>query len=95
MTCTAAGPSTPCKSTLFCPDCAHEAPVDGDWVLAEGARETAYNCPNCESTITVRPSFEEPGPLARQVGAAFAPLGSWNDYLRAVQRAATSWCPSF
>jgi hypothetical protein len=42
------------KSVLFCVECGHENPVDGDWVLdREDGHETRY-CPNCDSVVTDR-----------------------------------------
>ena len=51
------------KAVLFCPDCGHENPVDGDWVVrtrGNGSDErVVYACPVCETVIQVRPQFEE------------------------------------
>jgi hypothetical protein len=45
------------KAVLFCPDCGHEALVDGDWDerddVAAGVRE--LRCPDCETVLTDRP----------------------------------------
>ncbi|WP_267641753.1 hypothetical protein [Haloarchaeobius amylolyticus] len=82
------------KATLFCPDCDHASPADGDWVLVDHPSGTAYDCPDCETTITVRPTFDESDARDGRAGLAFAPLAAWSDYLQAVQRAAASWYPS-
>ncbi|MCT9095182.1 hypothetical protein [Haloarchaeobius sp. HME9146] len=82
------------KATLFCPACDHESPIDGDWVLADHPTGTAYDCPSCEATVTVRPTFDESDGRSGRAGLAFAPLAAWSGYLRAVQRAASSWYPS-
>ncbi|WP_439028330.1 hypothetical protein [Haloarchaeobius sp. DT45] len=82
------------KSTLFCPGCDHESPVDGDWVLEERTRGTAYECPDCGVTLTVRPVFDDDERAARRVRAWFSPVDYWTDYLQTVQRAAHAWYPT-
>ncbi|WP_435334667.1 hypothetical protein [Haloarchaeobius sp. TZWWS8] len=47
------------KWTLYCPTCGHAAAVDGDWDRESRTSGTAYVCPECESTVTVRRSFDE------------------------------------
>lgn len=47
--------SAPRKSTLFCWECDHSSPVDGDWLRRTRDRHVAYVCPECETTITKRP----------------------------------------
>lgn len=46
---------TPRKSTLFCPDCAHSSPVDGDWLYRAGETGTRYVCPACGAVVATRP----------------------------------------
>jgi predicted RNA-binding Zn-ribbon protein involved in translation (DUF1610 family) len=42
------------KNTLFCPECGHESPVDGDWeVHTEGTRDV-FTCPACGAAVTTR-----------------------------------------
>jgi predicted RNA-binding Zn-ribbon protein involved in translation (DUF1610 family) len=43
------------KSTLFCPRCGHEAPVDGDWVLTLRPETAEVHCPDCRTLLTARP----------------------------------------
>ena len=48
------------KSVLFCQNCSHESPVDGDWRVARVDRRTrnekaVYTCPECARTVSVRP----------------------------------------
>ncbi|WP_302080183.1 hypothetical protein [Salinibaculum rarum] len=43
------------KSTLFCPRCGHDAPVDGDWVLTLRPETVDVDCPDCRTTLTARP----------------------------------------
>lgn len=49
------------KAVLFCPDCGHESPVDGDWVALDdpssGTRTLC--CPECSRRLTDRPLPEE------------------------------------
>lgn len=47
--------SAPQKALLFCPSCWHESPPDGDWQRERHEDGVALVCPNCESTVTVRP----------------------------------------
>jgi predicted RNA-binding Zn-ribbon protein involved in translation (DUF1610 family) len=67
---TARRPTGRPKNTLFCPDCGHESPSDGDWRLRTTAAGDAYDCPDCRTTITVRP-WGRDRTLPR---AAFAPV---------------------
>ena len=47
--------SDPPKSTLFCPECAHQSHVEGDWMLRTRGGRLAYICPDCGTSITERP----------------------------------------
>jgi predicted RNA-binding Zn-ribbon protein involved in translation (DUF1610 family) len=52
---------SPRKATLFCPDCGHRDPVDGDWVVrhrpdAVPAREL-FVCPDCGALVQNRPRY--------------------------------------
>ncbi|WP_435344395.1 hypothetical protein [Haloarchaeobius sp. HRN-SO-5] len=85
------------KATLFCSVCDHESPTDGDWVLADATAGTAYECPECGHTVTVRRSYadgdDEAGsgrPTARLVST---PVKLWADYVEVVNRAASRWAP--
>lgn len=46
------------KAVLFCYECGHESSVDGDWDLERRDGREAYTCPDCGTTITVRPAVE-------------------------------------
>ncbi|WP_435361491.1 hypothetical protein [Haloarchaeobius sp. DFWS5] len=88
------------KATLFCPTCDHDSPPDGDWVLDRRETGTAYDCPDCETTITVRrppkPDRSEDAP--EPVHAASVATTHWFDYVRTVQQAvhrtAVAWYPT-
>ena len=43
------------KATLYCPNCQHESPVDGDWVVLAHPTSLDYECPECGYTIESRP----------------------------------------
>lgn len=51
-----ASPAPRRKSTLFCPECWHENPVDGDWRVQETATHERLGCPVCGATVTERPA---------------------------------------
>ncbi|ARS91096.1 zinc ribbon domain-containing protein [Natrarchaeobaculum aegyptiacum] len=53
------------KSTLFCPACDHQSPVDGDWVIDAGVDTERYVCPDCGYTLTERPRPRSARPLSR------------------------------
>lgn len=42
------------KGVLFCPDCDHASPADGDWIVRERATSVEYRCPRCDTRITER-----------------------------------------
>ena len=43
------------KAVLFCFDCGHESPLEGDWNVEQRDDREAYRCPECGTTISVRP----------------------------------------
>jgi len=47
------------KSVLFCPDCGHESPIDGDWQVQTGEDRCVYGCPACDAVVTERPATAE------------------------------------
>ncbi|MFD1632715.1 hypothetical protein ACOZ4L_07965 [Haloplanus ruber] len=42
------------KATLFCPDCGHTNPLDGDWVVRTVAGHRRVRCPDCRSLVDER-----------------------------------------
>ncbi len=45
----------PGKVTLYCFECDHESPIPGDWQMQTTDTGEVYHCPECATTITVRP----------------------------------------
>jgi predicted RNA-binding Zn-ribbon protein involved in translation (DUF1610 family) len=43
------------KSVLYCPECGHESPIDGDWNVDHDADTLVYTCPACSTAVTTRP----------------------------------------
>jgi predicted RNA-binding Zn-ribbon protein involved in translation (DUF1610 family) len=58
------GRATHEKSTLFCPTCGHDSPVDGDWRVHAETDGVVYDCPVCDDTITERPTWAEATPVS-------------------------------
>ncbi|QPV64448.1 hypothetical protein I7X12_07500 [Halosimplex litoreum] len=57
----------PPKGTLFCPDCGHESPATGDWIVRSDPGsdrvsdgDTVVSCPDCETEIATRGGSELP-----------------------------------
>ncbi|WP_440764939.1 hypothetical protein [Natronorubrum sp. DTA7] len=44
------------KAVLYCFDCGHESSFDGDWNVRRTIDGDRYDCPECGTTITVRPT---------------------------------------
>ncbi len=65
----------PRKATLYCPICAHQSPIEGDWVVRERATGVEYRCPDCETGITER-DREQP-PIARTWSAWVRAASAW------------------
>lgn len=53
MTSSTEGPPTE-KTTLYCPECGHESPINGDWTIHILVDSTTYECPDCGTTIDSR-----------------------------------------
>ncbi|WP_160135071.1 hypothetical protein [Halococcus salsus] len=43
------------KAVLYCPECGHESPIDGDWNVDHDADSLVYTCPVCSTAVTTRP----------------------------------------
>ena len=42
------------KSTLFCWECEHASPIDGDWIRRSSGDSVTYVCPRCKTALTER-----------------------------------------
>jgi hypothetical protein len=42
------------KAMLFCPDCEHANPIDGDWVVRTVAGHRRVRCPDCRTVVDER-----------------------------------------
>ncbi|MDS0478551.1 hypothetical protein [Natrinema sp. 1APR25-10V2] len=78
------GAPTRRKATLFCWECDHSSPVDGDWDLRSRNQRVAYVCPVCETTLAERPRATTP----RGDRPTAGPITAWRHALRA---SATIW----
>jgi hypothetical protein len=67
----------PRKTTLHCPECAHESPANGDWVVRERFDTTNYGCPDCGVEIARRRRFDRPPVAASTTAVADAWTESW------------------
>lgn len=63
------------KATLFCPECDHESPADGDWTQVHTRNRVHYLCPDCHTEITVRSGRP----------ARLSPVGLWHSWTTSVQ----------
>jgi len=81
------------KSTLYCPECDHASPADGDWTRRLDDGDVRYDCPICGTTITRRPrSVDEPDhPTAETaVGRVLqSSIDAWRASMHAGLRSAT------
>jgi hypothetical protein len=64
---TSADRDPPPKATLFCPDCGHEAPATGDWLVRSDPgpdrasdADAVVSCPDCGTEIATRGGSELP-----------------------------------
>ncbi|MFB6100978.1 MAG: hypothetical protein ABEJ73_00245 [Haloplanus sp.] len=48
------------KATLFCPDCGHASPVDGDWDVRAAGDRRRVRCPDCRRVIDDRRVRDHP-----------------------------------
>lgn len=72
------GPQTPSpKTTLFCPQCSHRSPYDGDWHVVESRSRVRYRCPECRAMV-----LSQSTPSRRPAGPGTV-LQAWHENLRA------------
>ncbi|WP_122087972.1 hypothetical protein [Halalkalicoccus subterraneus] len=69
------------KSVLFCPNCDHHSPIEGDWIVRERTTSVEYRCPDCETLLTERErGYErehERAPIARAWSAWVRAASAW------------------
>ncbi|MFC4247362.1 hypothetical protein ACFOZ7_10180 [Natribaculum luteum] len=71
------------KSILFCPDCGHQSPVDGDWLVSHDSTGLTYRCPSCETAITTRPAPDRPTSVVADWPRLYAGwVRLWADWYR-------------
>jgi phage terminase large subunit GpA-like protein len=49
------------KTVLFCPECDHDSPVDGDWLTytPPSAEQPQLTCPQCDTVILPSVSVDD------------------------------------
>ncbi|WP_436345256.1 hypothetical protein [Natronorubrum sp. FCH18a] len=57
-----ADPPVAGKTTLYCFNCGHESPIEGDWNRRPDGDTVEYSCPVCRTTITTRPRRDRQHP---------------------------------
>ena len=45
----------PAKTRLFCQNCDHESPVDGDWISDDRTTRRRLRCPRCGDCVVDQP----------------------------------------
>ncbi|ELY75810.1 hypothetical protein C487_13033, partial [Natrinema pallidum DSM 3751] len=73
------GVSVQRKATLFCWECDHSSPVDGNWLVDPRDQCVAYVCPECGTTLTKRPRSTG----SSRDRAATGPLAAWQRTIHA------------
>jgi len=48
------GDANASKTTLFCGDCSHASPVDGDWTVRTVGGRRRVRCPECRGVVDER-----------------------------------------
>jgi hypothetical protein len=75
------------KGVLFCPDCWHESPVDGDWQVHATEAGDRLDCPACGETVTHRPTASaETATITLPVVAGSLALARLTTHLLVVSR---------
>jgi hypothetical protein len=58
------------KAVLFCPDCGHASPVDGDWNVRTAGDHRHTHCPECRCVVDDRRVTDEPAAPALEPAPA-------------------------
>lgn len=69
---------------LYCWECDHASPPQGDWHLEYHDSSVAYVCPECQTTITERPHRSGPPPTPPERASAMAT--AWRRVISATTR---------
>jgi uncharacterized protein YlaI len=75
------------KTTLFCQDCGHQSPYDGDWTQIRSGNKIHYLCPDCRTEITVRSAPPQTPPLS--------PSEVWKQWSKGLEAMHHLWRKSF
>jgi hypothetical protein len=82
------------KSTLFCQNCGHASPVDGDWTVRTAGDSRRVRCPECRDVVDERrvPDRRRGGvgpaaPVRRYVDAWHRYWSAWTSLLADGSRA--------
>jgi len=79
----ASSPSAPAvdardrKTTLFCQDCSHASPLDGDWQVRTLGDRKRIRCPECRTVVDERRTTDQttdPDPSVQRC------LDAWQSY---------------
>ncbi|SDZ97753.1 hypothetical protein SAMN04488065_1517 [Haloplanus vescus] len=70
----------PRKATLFCPECGHASPVDGDWAVRTLGNSRRLRCPECQAVVDERRRSRDEAPAVEQC------VDAWRRYWSAWAR---------
>jgi hypothetical protein len=70
------------KGALFCPNCSHRSPYDGDWTVIKSGRSSRYLCPDCRTEVTTRAALGK----SRSPFDSYDPWQMWGTNLRLLRK---------
>lgn len=88
------------KATLFCADCGHESPLDGDWQFSGSAESYRVRCPECRATVVDHRHDravavpDAASAYRRQRSFAETVTSTWTAFYRTCSKSVASWTPS-
>ena len=65
------------KATLFCQECGHASPVDGDWQVRTVGRRRRIRCPECRTVVDERRPCDRDTPVQQCVDAWHRYWSAW------------------
>ena len=74
------------KATLYCWECDHASPVEGDWIRSSRGESVTYTCPDCDTVIAERPRDGERSERTPR------PTAAWS---RVVRTSVSVWRANF